>query len=145
MKVGKVGPGNGFAANDADPLNTFGSELRGNGRCRYCRFGRSRVPRPYGRVGRAENASLTDTGIIGLARAIDEHGLPRLKRFFCETLRADAVKVLGCSGIAHAVINRCPQLELIDLAGSGIGMDNGIRRDAVMGMLEAAGRAAGDV
>ncbi len=76
-----------------------------------------------------------------MARAINARGLSKLERFYCEQMKADAVTVRGLSAIAHAVINRCPQLKDVNLTGSGLGSDNGIRRDAVTGMLEAAGRA----
>ena len=46
---------------------------------------------------------------------------------------------IGISAIAHALIKGCPELKEIHLTGSG--PENGSHRDAITGMLGAAGRA----
>jgi hypothetical protein len=86
----------------------------------------------------SNNASLTDHGILGLARAIDTHGLPELREFEMGNLKEYRVTIPGLKAIARAVITKCPNLR--ELRVRGVGSDNDIRHDAVMGILEAAGQ-----
>lgn len=82
------------------------------------------------------NESVTDQGYIALARAIDIGGLSNLSML--QIYRLAKLTGVGISAISLAVIKGCPQLEEIDLEGSGPG--DGSHRDAITGMLEATGR-----
>lgn len=82
------------------------------------------------------NAALTQQGIITLASAIAARGLPMLEDLLMINLTN--LTAVGIGAIALAVIKGCPRLTVIDFAGSG--PENGSHRDAVAGMLEAAGR-----
>ena len=85
----------------------------------------------------SDNYSLTEQGIISLARAIDARGLPRLEKFAMREL--GDVSGQGIGAIIYAVFKGCPQLQEIKLVGSF--EDTYTLRDLVGGMLEVAGRA----
>lgn len=57
----------------------------------------------------SDNYSLTEQGIISLARAIDARGLPRLEKFAMREL--GDVSGQGIGAIIYAVFKGCPQLQ----------------------------------
>lgn len=81
------------------------------------------------------NDAVTQKGIIALAHAIYERGLPMLECFSMTKL--SGIMVVGVSAI-HSLIKGCPRLKQIDLAGSVSTNDS--QSDWITGMLEAAGR-----
>jgi hypothetical protein len=81
----------------------------------------------------SHNPAVTNRGFISLAQAIDACGLPKLEKFRLTGLQGPGA-ALDISTIARAVINSCPDLYVIEC--------DQIHRQAVMGLVEVAGRAA---
>ena len=80
------------------------------------------------------NAAVTDEGVSLLAQAVEERGLPILSKF-----RADYLQLVtgaGVRALAHALIQNCPRLKLLDLFGSGAN-EEGLQ-DAVAEMVRVA-------
>ena len=88
-----------------------------------------------------ENSSLTNDGIIALARAINSHGLPMLTYLDLTELDEHKVTVVGISGIAIAVINGCPKFRQFGLSPC-FSNDNCWMLE---GMLRAVGREKYDI
>ena len=85
----------------------------------------------------SKNEAVPQQGIITLARAIDKRGLPMLETLKMTKLGEMTARAIGA--IAHAVFKGCPQLQAIELMGSG--WDTDTSREVVEGIVEAAGRS----
>lgn len=84
------------------------------------------------------SCSVSDDGIIALAQAIDERGLPALQSVMVEL--DQKVSVLGCSAITHALIKGSPGFIKLRLPRTG--EDAAFIRTMINGMLRAARRKA---
>lgn len=97
-----------------------------------------------GRMGRmlkldlSEIYEATDEGIIDLARAIHERGLPELQALSLELL--ENLTALGFSAMMHAFVKGCPKASEIHIECPDEEQNFAIFESMVNGMLRAAGR-----